>query len=63
MAAVHGFDDPAALLWMVMLGVQSLPYAATVVTAALSAASNAERAAPPVSTVPPAPERELREAA
>ena len=31
------YDDPAALLWIVMLGVQSLPYAATVATAALSA--------------------------
>jgi exo-beta-1,3-glucanase (GH17 family)/cellulose synthase/poly-beta-1,6-N-acetylglucosamine synthase-like glycosyltransferase len=62
-AAVHGFDEFPALLWMVMLGVHSVPYAATVVTAALSAASNAVRAAPPVSTVPPAPEPELREAA
>jgi len=35
-------DDPAALLWMVMLGVQSLPYAATIVTATLSARSNAK---------------------
>jgi len=30
------YDDPAALLWIVMLAVQSLPYAATVITAALS---------------------------
>ena len=30
------FDDPAAWLWIVMLWVQSLPYAATVVTAAVS---------------------------
>ena len=30
-------DDPAAWLWLVMLAVQSLPYAATVATAALSA--------------------------
>jgi hypothetical protein len=31
------FDDPAAWLWIIMLVVQSLPYAATVVTAAVSA--------------------------
>jgi exo-beta-1,3-glucanase (GH17 family)/cellulose synthase/poly-beta-1,6-N-acetylglucosamine synthase-like glycosyltransferase len=31
------FDDPAAWLWIVMLAVQSLPYAATVATAAISA--------------------------
>ncbi|HEX4294144.1 MAG TPA: hypothetical protein VHZ29_08415, partial [Rhizomicrobium sp.] len=61
---VHGFDEPAALLWMVMLTVQSVPYAATVVTAALSAASNAERAAMAKSApVPPAPEPQLKEAA
>ena len=35
-------DDPAALLWIVMLCVQSLPYAATVATAALSASSLAK---------------------
>jgi cellulose synthase/poly-beta-1,6-N-acetylglucosamine synthase-like glycosyltransferase len=35
-------DDPAALLWIVMLSVQCLPYAATVVTATLSARSNAK---------------------
>ena len=29
----RGFEDPAVRLWMVMLGVQSLPYAATFVTA------------------------------
>ena len=40
--ATGRFDDPAALLWMVMLGVQSLPYAATIVTAVLSARSNAK---------------------
>ena len=41
----RGFDDPASMLWMVMLLVQSVPYAATVATALLSAVSNAERAA------------------
>ena len=43
--AVHGLDEPAALLWMMMLLVQTVPYAATVATAMLSAVSNAERAA------------------
>ncbi|HEY1876596.1 MAG TPA: glycosyltransferase family 2 protein, partial [Rhizomicrobium sp.] len=36
----RGFQDPAASLWMVMLGVQSLPYLATMVTARISARSN-----------------------
>ena len=40
MAMGRGFEDPAATLWMVMLTIQSLPYAATVVTATLSAYSN-----------------------
>ncbi len=54
-----GLEDPAATLWMIMLSVQSLPYAATVVTAALSAMSNARKemapaiaASPPISTAP-----------
>jgi exo-beta-1,3-glucanase (GH17 family)/cellulose synthase/poly-beta-1,6-N-acetylglucosamine synthase-like glycosyltransferase len=36
----RGFQDPAVSLWMVMLGVQSLPYLATMVTAVISARSN-----------------------
>ncbi len=45
--ATGRLDDPAARLWMVMLTVQCLPYAATLVTAALSARSNAkDRQAP-----------------
>ncbi len=36
----RGFEDPAVSLWMVMLGVQSLPYAATFATASISAMSN-----------------------
>ncbi|MBV9693240.1 MAG: glycosyltransferase [Alphaproteobacteria bacterium] len=44
-ALQHGFDEPPAMLWMVMLLVQSVPYAATIATAVLSAVSNAERAA------------------
>ncbi len=31
------YDDPAAWLWIIMLAVQCLPYAATVATAAISA--------------------------
>ncbi|HEY1637251.1 MAG TPA: glycosyltransferase family 2 protein [Rhizomicrobium sp.] len=41
-AVARGFDDPAAILWMGMLAIQSLPYLSTVVTAAMSAASNAQ---------------------
>ena len=37
----RGLQDPAVTLWMVMLGVQSLPYAATFLTASISAQSNA----------------------
>ncbi len=39
MLATRGFDDPAATLWMTMLTIQSFPYAATIATALLSAAS------------------------
>ncbi len=50
----RGFQDPAVSLWMVMLGVQSLPYLATMVTAKISAQANrkggaAQGAAPPLS--------------
>jgi exo-beta-1,3-glucanase (GH17 family)/cellulose synthase/poly-beta-1,6-N-acetylglucosamine synthase-like glycosyltransferase len=38
----NGLQDPAATLWMVMLTIQSLPYAATVATAAISAMANAK---------------------
>jgi hypothetical protein len=37
MAFDRGFDDPAVILWMSMLAIQSLPYVATVITAGLSA--------------------------
>jgi len=37
--ASSGSDDPSVRLWMVMVGVQSLPYLATIVTAAISALS------------------------
>jgi exo-beta-1,3-glucanase (GH17 family)/cellulose synthase/poly-beta-1,6-N-acetylglucosamine synthase-like glycosyltransferase len=36
----RGFDDPAVILWMVMLTIQTMPYAATAVVAVLSAMSN-----------------------
>jgi cellulose synthase/poly-beta-1,6-N-acetylglucosamine synthase-like glycosyltransferase len=47
------YDDPAAWLWIVMLAVQSLPYAATVVTAAVSARGLAK-------TTPTLPAEETR---
>jgi len=47
--ATGRYNDPAALLWIVMLAVQSLPYAATIATAALSARSLAKgRHEPPL---------------
>lgn len=39
MLLIRGFDDPAATLWMTMLAIQCLPYAATLITACVSAAS------------------------
>ena len=41
-------DDPSIQLWMVMIAVQSLPYFATIVTAAISAISNKALGARPV---------------
>ncbi|MGB8603095.1 MAG: glycosyltransferase family 2 protein [Rhizomicrobium sp.] len=38
--ATGRYDDPAAIVWAVMLAVQSLPYAATITTAVISARSN-----------------------
>jgi len=43
----RGFQDPAVSLWMVMLGVQSLPYLATMITARISARSNRPAGAVP----------------
>ena len=40
MAFDRGLTDPAVTMWMVMLGVQSIPYAATLATASISAMSN-----------------------
>jgi hypothetical protein len=48
----RGFQDPAVSLWMVMLGVQSLPYLATMVTARISARSNRTAATAPVEAPP-----------
>ncbi|HEY4942520.1 MAG TPA: glycosyltransferase [Rhizomicrobium sp.] len=57
-------DDPAIQLWMVMISVQSLPYLATVVTAAISAVSNKQRTAQAaLAATPPEPEPALRKAA
>ena len=49
----RGLDDPAAALWMVMLLVQSLPFAATVYTATISAHSNAHMEGRPQIPAPP----------
>ncbi|HWC63920.1 MAG TPA: glycosyltransferase, partial [Rhizomicrobium sp.] len=51
MAFDRGFQDPAVSIWMIMLGVQGLPYAATLFTASISALSNQKRAATPVEPV------------
>jgi hypothetical protein len=48
MAFDRGFEDPAVSMWMVMLGVQSLPYAATFFTATVSALSNQKRTSTPL---------------
>lgn len=55
MVLVRGFDDPAATLWMTMLAIQSLPYAATFITACVSAVSYRRTAIAPVSVVSPPP--------
>lgn len=54
MIATRGFDDPAATLWTVMLAIQSLPYAATLITACLSAVSYRDliKEAPAILVVP-----------
>ena len=51
MAFDRGFEDPAVSMWMVMLGVQCLPYVATLFTATVSALSNQKPVAAPT---PPA---------
>ena len=62
----NGIDDPAVQLWMVMIAVQSLPYFATVSTAAISALSNKRRTGAQVITMPsptPQPDPALSKAA
>jgi hypothetical protein len=54
MISSRGFDDPAVILWMVMLAIQTMPYAATTVTAVLSAFSNTKYEMPPVAVQTPA---------
>jgi hypothetical protein len=61
-ATVHGFEEPAALLWMFMLTVQALPYLATVVTAILSAVSNQAGTSAIITPAPPSA-TQLKEAA
>jgi len=51
--ATGRYEDPAALLWIVMLAVQSLPYAATVATAAVSARGLAKAAPTQPAQQPP----------
>jgi exo-beta-1,3-glucanase (GH17 family)/cellulose synthase/poly-beta-1,6-N-acetylglucosamine synthase-like glycosyltransferase len=43
MGFARGFDDPPAALWMGVLAIQTLPYLATVLTAIVSARSNAPK--------------------
>jgi hypothetical protein len=50
MGFARGFQDPAVSLWMVMLGVQALPYLATMVTARISARSNRSPSLPVAET-------------
>ena len=46
----RGFQDPAVAMWMVMLGVQSIPYAATMITAKISAEANRQADIAPADT-------------
>lgn len=55
MVLVRGFDDPAATLWIVMLAIQSLPYAATLITAWVSAASYRKIATTPLAAISTSP--------
>ena len=48
----RGFEDPAIAMWMVMLGIQALPYAATFFTATVSALSNQKQDVTPVVAEP-----------
>ncbi len=63
LATGPSLDDPAIQLWMVMVGVQSIPYFATIVTAAISAISNKQAAGQGTSVAPPQQEPVLPKAA
>jgi hypothetical protein len=56
----HGVGDPATLLRVIMLCVQAMPYAATLVTASLSVLANATPAprAAPLPAPKPVPEQQ-----
>ena len=62
MGWTRGFDDPAVILWMVMLAIQTMPYAATVATAIMSAMSNTRQTAA-IATAKPQSEPILTRAA
>ncbi|MGN6515763.1 MAG: glycosyltransferase family 2 protein [Rhizomicrobium sp.] len=68
MISDHTLDSPAIMLWMTMLVIQATPYAATVITAVLSAFSNtlydsALASAGPSEAPEPEPEPALSRAA
>jgi exo-beta-1,3-glucanase (GH17 family)/cellulose synthase/poly-beta-1,6-N-acetylglucosamine synthase-like glycosyltransferase len=54
-AVVWGLDEPVAVVWMIMLGVQSLPYAATVAMACISTIPAKPAVVVPVATPQPRP--------
>ncbi len=54
----HGVGDPATLLWVAMLCVQALPYAATIAAASLSAFANAVPAPVAVPATTPLPQQQ-----
>jgi hypothetical protein len=63
LASSGNIDDPSIQLWMVMIGVQSLPYLATIITAAISAMSYKSQRAMPASKPAPQPEPAMPKAA
>jgi exo-beta-1,3-glucanase (GH17 family)/cellulose synthase/poly-beta-1,6-N-acetylglucosamine synthase-like glycosyltransferase len=63
LSAGGNFDDPSIRLWMVMIAVQSLPYFATIVTAAISAMSYKSLRSSPVRAAAPQPKPALPKAA
>jgi len=61
--ATRNLDDASVILWLAMLVVQSVPYAATFVTAVLSAMANTTQIAPAAAVTGPQPEPVLPKAA